>query len=71
MERHRPINAKAYVRAVVALVLIIVWSLATCSGFLLVKGCHDAKMDYARGGRRVRAAGRDTVCADRSHEPPG
>jgi Domain of unknown function (DUF4405) len=35
MERSRPVHLKAYIRAVVAITLIIVWGLAAFSGFLL------------------------------------
>jgi hypothetical protein len=35
VERHRALNLKAYVRAWIAMTLIVVWSLATFSGFLL------------------------------------
>jgi hypothetical protein len=35
MPRHRPVNFRAYGRAVIALTLISVWSMAAFSGFLL------------------------------------
>jgi hypothetical protein len=35
MERHRRISVKAYTRAIVAISLIIVWSLSAFTGFLL------------------------------------
>ena len=35
VQQRRPVNVRAYVRAVVAVLLIVVWSLAAFSGILL------------------------------------